>query len=71
MERVYRVRLMNLRLLAKSYRTQGDMAAVLGFSPAFLTHIMGENPIRTIGEKLARDIEVRFGVHSGWLDITR
>ena len=71
MERVFRVRLTNMRHLSRAYRHKTDLARVLGVDPSFLTHIMGENPIRTIGEKLARDIEVKLGLHSGWLDIVR
>ena len=71
LERVYRIRLVNMRLLAKAYRTNTDFAKVLDCTPAFITHITGESPIRAIGEKLARDVEVKLGLHAGWLDIPR
>lgn len=69
LEKIYRTRMANMKLLAKGYKSQADMARVLDVSPVFISHLIGENPKRTIGEKLARDIEVQLGLHTGWLDI--
>ncbi len=69
LERIYRVRLENLRkLIAMHDGNKARLARALDYSPAFMTHLAGEQPLRTIGEKLARDIEVKLGLVSGWLD---
>jgi hypothetical protein len=68
LERAYRVRVTNARLLLKSYRSKADFARALGVSAAFVGHICGDNPIRAIGERLARDIEQKLGLTPGWLD---
>ncbi len=69
LERVYRVRLDNMRLLCRQYGSAAEVARTLGVTPAHLTHITGETVRRTIGEKQARDIEVKLGLHEGWLDM--
>ena len=69
-ERVYRTRMAHLRRLAKGYPSRAELARVLGVNASFISHLIGENPIRTIGEKLARDIEASLGLHYGWMDIT-
>jgi len=69
MERIYRVRLENLRKIIESMDgNKAKLARALDVTPAFLTHLAGDHPIRTIGEKLARDIEAKLGLFSGWLD---
>lgn len=69
MERIYRLRLENMRkLIAAMDGNKARMARALGVDPSFVTHIAGDHPIRTIGEKLARDIEVKLGLMSSWLD---
>ena len=68
MERVYRVRLDNLRNIIKTMGGKAALSRAMGCSPSFVTHIAGEAPIRTIGEKLARDVEVKLGLYSGFLD---
>jgi len=69
LERVFRTRAANLKLLARGYASQADFARVLDVSPAFISQLIGDNPKRTVGEKLARDTEVALGLHAGWLDI--
>jgi hypothetical protein len=71
MERIFRVRMANIRLLVRSYKSQAELARVLGIDNSRLTHIAGENPTRTIGEKAARDMEVKLGLTPGWLDMIR
>ena len=69
LERVYRVRLENVRKLVQSYNgNKARLARALDVTPAFITHIAGEAPIKAIGEKLARDIEAKLGLYSGYLD---
>lgn len=69
LERVYRIRLENVRKIIKGMNdNSAALARRLDVTPAFITHISGPSPIRTIGEKLARDIESKLGLVSGWLD---
>ena len=69
LERVFRLRVDNMRLLAKSYSTRNDFARALDVLPSYLSHIIGETPIKAIGENFARDAEVKLGLHRGWLDM--
>lgn len=71
LERVYRVRMTNMRLLESSYRNRTVFAAVLGVSTSHLSHLIGENPTKVLGEQAARDYEAKLNLHSGWLDIPR
>lgn len=68
LERVYRVRIANMKLLARNYDTLTRFAAALGVSPGHLSHIMGDNPKKAIGESAARDYEAKLGLHVNWLD---
>ena len=69
LERIYRLRLENLRkIIASMDGNKAKLARALDCTPAFLTHLAGDRPIRTIGEKLARDIETKLNLFSGWLD---
>jgi hypothetical protein len=68
LERIFRVRLENMRKLIAAEGGPTKMAKRLDCTPAFLTHIAGQTPIKVIGEKLARDTEVKLGLFSGWLD---
>ena len=68
LERIYRVRLENIRKLIRAGGGGSAFARSIDCTPAFITHISGEAPIKVIGEKLARDIETKLGLYSGWLD---
>ena len=68
LERVYRVRLANVRILRKGYTSNAEFARALGVSHPFISHVIGENPIRQIGEELARGIEQKLGLAQGRLD---
>lgn len=49
--------------------TKADFAGLIDTSPAALSQLMGPNPIRNIGDKLARKIENALGLSFGWLDV--
>lgn len=69
LERIYRLRLENLRkIIAMHDGNRARLARALDCTPPFITHLAGDRPIRTIGERLARDIETKLGLVSGWLD---
>lgn len=72
LESIYRVRIANLRSMLKVYDdSQAALARALNVSAAHVTHIIGENPVRAIGERMARDYEAKLGLPQGWLDVTR
>jgi hypothetical protein len=67
-ERVRKCRRNNLRALAAQYISWRQFAAVVGESPSLLSQIAGGNPTRAIGEELARKLEERLGLTTGYLD---
>ena len=62
------IRRTNLRLLAEQYGGQRELADKADIMPSQLSHIIGINPIRNLGEQLARKIERNLGLSSGFLD---
>lgn len=62
------IRRQNLRLLSEQYGGQRALAEAADLAPNQLNHIIGPNPIRNLGEQLARKIETNLGIPSGHLD---
>lgn len=65
---IQHIRRENLRNLADS---QGGMAALakkLGKSIAYLSQMIGKTVRRPVGERIAREIEIKLKLHHGWLD---
>lgn len=62
------IRRANLRLLAEQYGGQRALAEKADLVPSQLNHIIGLNPVRNLGEKLARKIEQNLGLSHGVLD---
>ena len=62
------IRRENAKVLASRFTSQAKFADFLDKTPAQINHIIGKNPIRKIGDGLAREIEQRCGMPSGWLD---
>ena len=58
----------NLRRLVESYGGQKEFSEAAKVAPNQLNHVMGPNPIRNIGERLARKIELNLGLENGFLD---
>jgi len=76
LERVQRIRRDNVRLLISHYHSGGPrqdgrsrLAALLGVTAAYITHIAGPNPVRSIGEHFAREVETTLNLPSMWLDM--
>lgn len=65
---IQKVRKDNLRKFLKEYKNRTALANRLGFTKGFITNLIGINPRATIGEKLARKIEIRLGLPAGRLD---
>ncbi|MFZ6767786.1 hypothetical protein ACO0LM_11950 [Undibacterium sp. Di26W] len=63
------IRLANVRLLIKEYGNTTRLAEKLELSgPSYLSQIAGANPIRTINEKKAREMEEKLGLVENWMD---
>ena len=65
---VYGIRLRNARELAAEFERLADFAAKIGKQPTQVSRFMGKNPTKTIGSKIARDIEKAYSKPHGWLD---
>jgi SOS-response transcriptional repressor LexA len=62
------VRRENLRALAKAVGGITALANRLGKSQGQISHLIGLNPTKNIGDKLAAEIEQAFNKPPGWLD---
>jgi hypothetical protein len=62
------IRWKNFRLLAGHHGGITEAAAKLGKTQGQVSHFGGETPIKNIGAKVAREIEVAFAKPHGWLD---
>lgn len=67
-EAVYKRRVDSVRLLIERAGGQSALGRLLGVSGAYVNQIAGVNPVRSISETTARDIEVRLGLSGGELD---
>lgn len=65
------IRRLNLRKLLEQYGGQRELAEAADIAANQLNHLIGPNPIRNIGEKLARKIELNLGLDEGFLDKER
>lgn len=65
---VYEIRRINTRRLADSVGGISALAERLGKSQGQISHIIGTNPIKNIGPRIAREIEAAFSKDHGWLD---
>ncbi|OBS98391.1 hypothetical protein A9259_08000 [Vibrio cyclitrophicus] len=69
MKTIEEVRLQNARTLLARYKTLSEFANVLDRSATQISRVMGKNPSKTIGSKLARHIESCTSMQTGWLDL--
>ena len=69
MKTIEEVRLLNARTLLARYKTLSEFANVLDRSATQISRVMGKNPTKTIGSKLARHIERCTSMQTGWLDL--
>lgn len=65
---VYQNRFAHLRDLINRHGGQSAVAEKLGVSRQQLSHIAAERPIRNIGDRQARKIEMTFGLPIGHMD---
>jgi hypothetical protein len=62
------IRRKNLRELVRKADSGAAFAKQADIAPSLLSQILSQNPTRNIGDKLARKIEERLRLPSGWLD---
>ncbi len=66
---VHETRRINLRRLIEQQGGPTAVALRLGYSNgSFLAHLAGPHPTRQISEKVARGIERKLALRTGWLD---
>lgn len=69
MKTVYDLRRHNLRALAQQWGGPTSLSRKLGHSNgSYLAQLIGPHPSREISEKVAREIEGRLNLPSGWMD---
>ena len=58
-----------MRALVRHHEGATSLAKALGYgSPSYVSQLAGPHPIRQITEKVAREIERKLLLPSGWLD---
>lgn len=63
-------RLINARWLSSRAGGQAEFAKKIQRSEPQVSHLIGKNPTRPIGKRLARHIERCFNLAKGWLDVS-
>lgn len=63
------IRRENARLLAHEVGQPADLARRLGMSDSQMGQLIGRNPVRNIGPRMARRLEEACGKPEGWLDV--
>ncbi|MFU8925145.1 hypothetical protein [Acinetobacter puyangensis] len=63
------IRYQNTRLLVDSVGGVSNFAEKIGKGQSQTSQFAGTNPIKGIGNKVAREIEEAFGKPYGWLDV--
>ncbi|WP_288366564.1 hypothetical protein [uncultured Acinetobacter sp.] len=63
------IRYQNTRYLVDSVGGVSNFAEKIGKGQSQTSQIAGTNPIKGIGNKVAREIEDAFGKPHGWLDV--
>lgn len=62
------IRYRNARYLAESVGGINAVADKLGKSQPQVSHLLADNPVKNIGNKIARQFEVAFNKPKDWLD---
>ncbi|WP_354010879.1 hypothetical protein [Endozoicomonas lisbonensis] len=65
------IRRHNARLLANRFKTMSRFADAIDQSATYVSRLIGKNPTKAIGGKVAREIEESFDKPHGWLDTYR
>lgn len=69
-EKIFEMRRTNVRYLCGYYfdSSWAEFARYIAVSPQFLNQLAGPNPVRSISEKTARDIERKMRLPTFYLD---
>lgn len=68
MQTISQIRYAKARQLIDDCGTQRVFAEIIGKSQSQVGQFAGENPVKNIGNKIAREIEQAFNKPEGWLD---
>jgi phage repressor protein C with HTH and peptisase S24 domain len=63
------IRRANARALAKQVGTAAAFGERVGMDGSQVSQIIGKNPVKDIGNAIARRIETSFGKPKGWMDV--
>lgn len=63
------IRRQNARNLAEDIGGSAELARRISMSDSQVSQLIGENPVKNIGQIIARRIEEAFNKPEGWLDI--
>lgn len=65
------IRRTNVRAMAARLNSHTDFALRVEMSNSQVSQLIGENPVKNIGNKIARRFEAAFSRPEGWLDVAR
>lgn len=69
MSSVFDIRRDNLRRLMEQWGGPTSLAKKLGHSNgSYIAQLAGPHPTRDVSEKVAREIELKLGIPTGWMD---
>ena len=68
-EKIQENRVWNFRQIINSVHGTNEAARIMDKKNSYITQIAGPNPVRNIGNKMAAQIEVAFGLAPGALDL--
>ena len=63
------IRRATARLMATKVGGMAEFARKTGMSNSHISQLLGENPTKNIGDKIARRFEASFDYPVGWLDV--
>jgi phage repressor protein C with HTH and peptisase S24 domain len=63
------IRRANARALAAQTGTRAAFGEKVGMDSSQVSQIIGKNPVKDIGNAIARRIEIAFGKPKGWMDV--
>ena len=65
---IYEIRRKNLRKIVEQMNSQSELAEKIGAETSYISRVIGRNPSKNIGSRMARNIEVALSLTSGFLD---
>ncbi|MGF1878804.1 S24 family peptidase [Photobacterium frigidiphilum] len=68
MKKIEDLRLTNARLLTRRFDTLAEFANTIDRSATQVSRLIGKNPTKSIGSRMARHIELTLQLPEGWLD---